>query len=47
MEVFEKWQDEHSGAQLEKNAKTSSADKVDTVPGLGFKDKEAAVKTLQ
>lgn len=47
MEVFEKWLETNAGPQTEKNAKTNPADKVDTVPGLGFKDKEAAEKTLQ
>lgn len=49
IKVFEDW--------LEKNAAPKSSDKTskatttkekpDTVPGLGFKDKEAALKTLE
>ena len=45
--VFEKWLEENSGSSSTKNAKTDSGDKVETVPGLGFKDKDAAEKTLQ
>lgn len=45
--VFEKWLEENGGSSSNKNAKTDAEDKVDTVPGLGFKDKEAAEKTLQ
>lgn len=45
--VFEKWTEENAGSSSNKNAKTDAADKVDTVPGLGFKDKEAAEKTLK
>jgi len=45
--VFEKWIEENGGGSSNKNTKTDSADKVDTVPGLGFKDKEAAEKTLK
>lgn len=45
--VFDKWLEENGGGAANKNAKTDSSDKVDTVPGLGFKDKEAAEKTLQ
>jgi len=47
MEVFENWLDENGGGSSNKNSKTDSNDKVDTVPGLGFKDKEAAEKTLK
>lgn len=45
--VFEKWLEENGGGSSNKNAKAESSDKVDTVPGLGFKDKEAAKKTLK
>lgn len=45
--VFEKWIEENGGGSSNKNAKADSDDKVDTVPGLGFKDKEAAQKTLK
>ncbi|KAG4074820.1 hypothetical protein HA402_014374 [Bradysia odoriphaga] len=47
MEVFENWLEENGGGSSNKNTKTDSNDKVDTVPGLGFKDKEAAEKTLK
>ncbi|XP_075152058.1 uracil-DNA degrading factor [Haematobia irritans] len=47
IEVFEKWLSENGGDAANKNAKTSGDDKVETVPGLGFKDKEAAEKTLK
>lgn len=47
MEVFENWLDENGGGSSNKNAKTDSNDKVETVSGLGFKDKEAAEKTLK
>jgi len=47
MDVFEKWLEENGGGAANKNAKTDKDDKVDTVPGLGFKDKEAAEKTLK
>lgn len=45
--VFDKWLEENGGGAANKNSKTDSSDKVDTVPGLGFKDKEAAEKTLK
>lgn len=47
MEVFENWLEENGGGSSNKNSKTDTNDKVDTVPGLGFKDKEAAEKTLK
>lgn len=47
MEVFENWLDENGGGNSNKNSKPDSDEKVDTVPGLGFKDKEAAEKTLK
>jgi len=47
MEVFENWLDENGGGSSNKNSKTDSNEKVETVPGLGFKDKEAAEKTLK
>lgn len=47
MAVFEQWLEENGGSQSNKNSKTDSEDKVETVPGLGFKDKEAAEKTLK
>ncbi|XP_037956697.1 uncharacterized protein LOC119686245 [Teleopsis dalmanni] len=45
--VFEKWLEEYGGGAANKNAKTDKEDKVETVPGLGFKDKEAAETTLR
>jgi len=45
--VFEKWLEENGGGSSNKNVKTEFDDKADTVPGLGFKDKEAAEKTLR
>lgn len=47
IEVFEKWLDQNGGGSSNKNEKPSQGDKVDTVPGLGFKDREAAEKTLK
>lgn len=47
IKVFEKWIEENGGGSSNKNTKTDSDDKVETVPGLGFKDKEAAENTLQ
>jgi hypothetical protein len=44
MEIFENWLAENSTT---KNAKPVNADKADTVPGLGFKDKEAAENTIR
>lgn len=45
--VFEKWIEENGGGSSNKNTKTDAADKPETVPGLGFKDKEAAEKSLK
>lgn len=46
--VFEKWLEENGGGAANKNAKSEdSDDKVQTVPGLGFKDVAAAEKTLK
>ncbi|KAJ6638121.1 hypothetical protein Bhyg_10854 [Pseudolycoriella hygida] len=47
MEVFENWLEENGVGSSNKNSKTDSNDKVETVSGLGFKDKEAAEKTLK
>ncbi|KAI8130038.1 hypothetical protein FF38_12814 [Lucilia cuprina] len=47
IEVFENWLAENGGGAANKNAKTDNEDKVETVPGLGFKDKESAEKTLK
>ncbi|EDW66580.2 uncharacterized protein Ude [Drosophila virilis] len=44
--VFEQWLEENGGGASNKNAKTEGDDKVETVPGLGFKDKAAAQATL-
>ncbi|XP_053687918.1 uncharacterized protein LOC128737327 [Sabethes cyaneus] len=47
IQVFESWIEENSNSSS-KNAKPKdSDDKVETVAGLGFKDKEAAEKTLK
>lgn len=47
IEVFENWIEENSNSST-KNAKPKeSEEKVETVAGLGFKDKEAAEKTLK
>lgn len=45
--VFEKWIEENGGGNSNKNAKTDANDKPETVSGLGFKDKEAAKKSLK
>uniref|UniRef100_A0A182Q5H7 INO80 complex subunit E N-terminal domain-containing protein n=1 Tax=Anopheles farauti TaxID=69004 RepID=A0A182Q5H7_9DIPT len=46
IEIFEKWLEVNSSSTT-KNAKPKdSEDKVETVPGLGFKDKQAAEQTL-
>lgn len=47
IEVFENWLAENGGGASNKNSKTENGDKVDTVPGLGFKDVEAAKATLK
>ncbi|KXJ80222.1 hypothetical protein RP20_CCG026152 [Aedes albopictus] len=47
IEVFENWIEANSNTST-KNAKPKeSEEKVETVPGLGFKDKDAAEKTLK
>ena len=47
--VFEDWQAKNgSDPSATKNSKPTNDDaKADTVPGLGFKDAEAAKKTLE
>lgn len=47
IDVFEKWLDENGGGAGNQNSKTDKEDKVETVPGLGFKDEEAAKTTLK
>lgn len=47
IEVFENWIEENAGSSSSKSAKSTDDDKIETVPGLGFKDKEAALKTLK
>lgn len=52
IKVFEDWLEQNTTAKSsEKSSKSSTTDekkeKPDTVPGLGFKDKEAALKTLK
>lgn len=47
IEVFENWLAENGGGASNKNSKTDTTEKVDTVPGLGFKDVEAAKQTLK
>lgn len=47
MGVFEKWLEENGGGASNKNTTTDSSDKVETVKGLGFKDKKAAEETLR
>lgn len=47
IDVFDKWLEENGGGAANKNSKTDNNDKADTVPGLGFKDKESAEKTLK
>lgn len=47
MALFESWLEENGGSSSNKNSKVTDTDKVETVPGLGFKDKEAAEKTLK
>lgn len=45
--MFENWIEGNSNTST-KNAKPKeSEEKVETVPGLGFKDKDAAEKTLK
>lgn len=46
--VFENWLEENGGGASNKNAKSGNEEeKVETVAGLGFKDKAAAEKTLK
>ncbi|XP_059607632.1 uncharacterized protein LOC132255558 [Phlebotomus argentipes] len=47
--VFEKWLEDNksTSAKSKTKASTDSEDKIEKVPGLGFKDKEAAEKTLK
>lgn len=50
IKVFEDWLEKNAPAKTaEKSSKSTSdeKEKPDTVPGLGFKDKEAALKTLK
>ncbi|GAB0094876.1 mitotic apparatus protein p62 [Sergentomyia squamirostris] len=50
IEVFEKWIEENKSASAKNKSTKSNADseeKIDKVPGLGFKDKDAAEKTLK
>lgn len=47
IEVFESWIEENAGSTSSKSTKSADDDKIETVPGLGFKDKEAALKTLK
>lgn len=50
IKVFEDWIEKNGGSSSSKKSPESSKDekeKADTVPGLGFKDKEAAEKTLK
>lgn len=45
--VFEDWIEKNAGSSSSKTPKKSDGDKIETVPGLGFKDKETADKTLK
>lgn len=47
--VFEEWIEQNAGSTSKKSSDSTKEDKEkpDTVPGLGFKDKEAAQKTLK
>lgn len=47
IEVFENWLEENGGGASNKNSKADDGEKVEAVPGLGFKDKEAAENTLK
>ncbi|XP_049542472.1 uncharacterized protein LOC125955381 [Anopheles darlingi] len=48
IETFEQWLEANSTTSSTKNAKPKdSEEKVETVPGLGFKDKQAAEQTLK
>lgn len=47
--VFEDWIEKNAGSSSKKSTDSTKEDKEkpDTVPGLGFKDKDAALKTLK
>ncbi|XP_055532531.1 uncharacterized protein LOC129722799 [Wyeomyia smithii] len=47
IEVFETWIEENSNSSSKNTKPKDTEEKVDTVPGLGFKDKQAAEKTLK
>lgn len=50
IKVFEDWLEQNTTAKSSDKTSKSTNDakeKPDTVPGLGFKDKEAALKTLK
>lgn len=50
IDVFEEWLEQNTSSKSSEKANKSTNDakeKADTVPGLGFKDKEAALKTLK
>lgn len=47
IDVFTKWTEANSSPSASKATKSSSDEKIPTVPGLGFKDEEAAQKTLE
>lgn len=50
IKVFEDWIEKNAGSSSSSKSSDSpkeEKDKPDTVPGLGFKDKEAAQKTLK
>lgn len=48
IEVYEEWLEKNaSDPSANKNAKPADGAKADTVPGLGFKDADAAKKTLE
>ncbi|XP_058464820.1 uncharacterized protein LOC131438669 [Malaya genurostris] len=47
IEVFENWVEANSNSSTKNEKPKHTDEKVDTVPGLGFKDKEAAEKTLK
>lgn len=52
IKVFENWLEQNSGSSGSSTNKVSASakedkEKPDTVPGLGFKDKESALKTLK
>lgn len=49
IKVFEDWIEQNGGSTSKKSSESTKDDKEkpDTVPGLGFKDKQAAEKTLK